>query len=77
MLVSRHDMRLYPLPMSNAQASVDAEAGFIFGSAVLTLLEVEREKRQQSNPDLVLLEVHVEPDECCAPRKLNALKLHR
>ncbi len=46
-------------------------------AAYLTPLKVKREEGQDGHPNLIPLRGHVQPNEGCTPRELNALKLHR
>jgi hypothetical protein len=51
--------------------------GFRTAAAHLPPLKVQRDEGQDAQPDLVPLRGHVQPNEGCTPRELNALKPHR
>jgi hypothetical protein len=75
-------LRFNALPFSGAvgldeHAKAVTAYEFRAAAADLTPLEVKREEGQDGHPDLVPLRGHVQPDEGCTPRELNALKLHR
>lgn len=46
-------------------------------AAHLSPLKVKREEGQDGHPNLVPLRGHVQPNEGCTPRELNAFKPHR
>src|SRR5215211_227146 len=63
---------VFLLRSTSARSAVERTA-----AADLPPLKVKREEGQDGHPDLVPLRGHVQPNEGCTPRELNALKLHR